>query len=302
MLVQDKPAPVRISSVLTARHLLPRTKYPLRKYKNEGSMVPLFSNDDTPTTLKADALFIPRENPWALINCPMDQWPRKASEKASFKGISSREANTTPNDRTSSEDREILDVVKEQVQPVPTKHTSNGSNEDHSLQKADMYKSLSGHRAGVEALLPKLRNEVTDFIVGRHGYGSIKFFGATDVRWLDLESIIQFNNYGVSVYKDDSKKPPVGQGLNKPAEITLLNIKCFDKQNELEYKEVLKSMAKNQGAEYVSYDATKGEWIFKVHHFSSYENVFSFDHECSICILGSSEGRFIHEGLCYYGH
>ncbi|PNX77331.1 nucleoporin autopeptidase, partial [Trifolium pratense] len=38
MPVQDKPAPIRISSVLTARHLLQkRIKYPLRKYKNEES-------------------------------------------------------------------------------------------------------------------------------------------------------------------------------------------------------------------------------------------------------------------------
>ncbi|WOH09603.1 hypothetical protein DCAR_0729061 [Daucus carota subsp. sativus] len=28
---------------------------------------------------------------------------------------------------------------------------------------------------------------------------------------------------------DENKKLPVGQGLNKPAEITLCNIKCFDK-------------------------------------------------------------------------
>ncbi|KAK2426324.1 Nucleoporin autopeptidase [Trifolium repens] len=68
MPVQDKPAPVRISSVLTACHLSQRRiKYPLRKYKNDGSRVPFFSNDDdTPTTPKADALFIPRENPRAL--------------------------------------------------------------------------------------------------------------------------------------------------------------------------------------------------------------------------------------------
>ena len=45
--------------------------------------VPFFSDDeDTTTTPKADALFIPRENPRALIICPMEQWPAKASEKA----------------------------------------------------------------------------------------------------------------------------------------------------------------------------------------------------------------------------
>jgi nuclear pore complex protein Nup98-Nup96 len=333
MPVQDKPAPVRISSVLTARHLSQRRiKYPLRKYKNEGSRVPFFSNDDdTSTTPKADALFIPRENPRALIICPMDQWPGKASEKASsFKdrytsmnenGISSREAGTTPNDRTSSEDKERTaaenGVAKEQVQPVPTKHASNGSNEDHSLQKADMYKTLGGHRAGeaaivyehgadVEALMPKLRksdyftvprihelaakeraepgfcSHVKDFVVGRQGYGSIRFLGVTDVRGLDLESIVQFNNREVIVYMDDSKKPPAGQGLNKPAEVTLLNIKCFDKKTGQQYtegpriekyKEMLKRKAEDQGAEFVSYDANKGEWKFRVNHFSVYKLV-----------------------------
>lgn len=48
--------------------------------------VPFFSDDeDTPTTPKADALFIPRENPRALIICPVEQWPGRASEKTSFK-------------------------------------------------------------------------------------------------------------------------------------------------------------------------------------------------------------------------
>ncbi|KAJ1404014.1 hypothetical protein SESBI_26934 [Sesbania bispinosa] len=284
----DKPATVRISSLLTSRHLSQRRiKFPVRKYKNDGPKVPFFTDDeDTPTTPKADALFIPRENPRALIICPMEQWPGRASEKgSSFKdrnisvnqnGMISKETCATPADRTGSEDKEKPaaenGLVKENVQPVTTKQVSNGSNEDHSLQKGDMYKTLSGHRAGeaaivyehgadVEALMPKLRrsdyytlprihelaakeraepgfcSHVKDFVVGRQGYGSIKFLGETDVRGLDLESIIQFNNREVIVYMDDAKKPPVGQGLNKPAEVTLLNIKCFDKKTGHQYTE-----------------------------------------------------------------
>jgi nuclear pore complex protein Nup98-Nup96 len=180
-----------------------------------------------------------------------------------------------------------------------------------------MYKTLGGHRAGeaaivyehgadVEALMPKLRksdyftlprihelaakeraepgfcSHVKDFVVGRQGYGSIRFLGVTDVRGLDLESIVQFNNREVIVYMDDSKKPPVGQGLNKPAEVTLLNIKCFDKKTGQQYtegpriekyKEMLKRKAEDQGAEFVSYDANKGEWKFRVNHFSVYKLV-----------------------------
>ncbi|KAJ1409285.1 hypothetical protein SESBI_22795 [Sesbania bispinosa] len=329
----DKPATVRISSLLTSRHLSQRRiKFPVRKYKNDGPKVPFFTDDeDTPTTPKADALFIPRENPRALIICPMEQWPGRASEKASsFKdrnisvnqnGMISKETSATPTDRTGSEDKEKTaaenGLVKENVQPVTTKQVSNGSNGDHSLQKGDMYKTLSGHRAGeaaivyehgadVEALMPKLRrsdyytlprihelaakeraepgfcSHVKDFVVGRQGYGSIKFLGETDVRGLDLESIIQFNNREVIVYMDDAKKPPVGQGLNKPAEVTLLNIKCFDKKTGHQYtegpkiekyKEMLKRKAEDQGAEFVSYDPTKGEWKIRVNHFSVYKLV-----------------------------
>lgn len=48
--------------------------------------VPFFSDDkDTATTPKADALYIPRENPRALVICPTEQWSTKAhSEKTSL--------------------------------------------------------------------------------------------------------------------------------------------------------------------------------------------------------------------------
>ncbi|KAK7269047.1 hypothetical protein RIF29_21762 [Crotalaria pallida] len=341
----DKPASVRISSLLTSRHLSQRrNRIPVRKYhsKNDGPKVAFFSDDeDTPTTPKADALFIPRENPRALIICPMEQWPAKASsEKTSpFKarhapvnengGTISKEA-TIPANGTSLENKERTvpenGTVKEQVQPTTTKQMQNGKNEDHSPQKVDTYKTFNGHRAGeaaivyehgadVEALMPKLRrsdyytlprinelaakeraepgfcSRVKDFVVGRQGYGSIRFLGETDVRGLDIESLVQFNNREVIVYMDDAKKPPVGQGLNKPAEVTLLNIKCFDKKTGQQYiegpkiekyKEMLKRKAEDQGAEFVSYDAAKGEWKIRVNHFSSYklEDEDSWEDEC----------------------
>jgi hypothetical protein len=54
---------------------------------------------------------------------------------------------------------------------------------------------------------------------------------------------------------------------------------------------MLERIAKNQGAEFVSYDANKGEWKFKVNHFSSYEHETTlselelvFDLNCSVVI------------------
>ncbi|CAK9178036.1 unnamed protein product [Ilex paraguariensis] len=331
--VVDKPAPVRISSLLTSRHLSQRRiRLPIRKYqpKNNGPKVPFFSDDEETTSApKADALYVARENPRALVIRPLEQWPSRANpdKTAPPKDTSTpphangktSEAASTPNlYGSSAEDKDNGPVenglVKERLHTANLNPKPNGLDDDHSIQRGDSYITLTGHRAGeaaivyehgadIEALMPKLHHSdyytepriqelaakeraepgfcrhVKNFVVGRHGYGSIKFIGETDVRRLDLESLIQFNNREVIVYVDENKKPPVGQGLNKPAEVTLLNIKCFDKKTGQhytegpridKYKEMLKRKAEDQGAEFVSYDPIKGEWKFKVNHFSEY--------------------------------
>lgn len=184
---------------------------------------------------------------------------------------------------------------------VEANQKPSGTHENHNDDK-----DCSPSGAEIESLMPKLHHSeyftepriqelaakermdpgycrrVKDFVIGRHGYGSIKFFGETDVCRLDLESLVQFNKREVDVYMDETEKPPVGQGLNKPAEVTLLNIKCIDKKSGKQlkegsrvekFKEMLKKKAEEQEAEYLSYDAVKGEWKFKVEHFSSYKIV-----------------------------
>ncbi|VAH13551.1 unnamed protein product [Triticum turgidum subsp. durum] len=145
------------------------------------------------------------------------------------------------------------------------------------LYKADYYTSPS-----IAELAARESNElgccshVKDFTVGRHGYGSIKFDGETDVRKLDIASIVEFKDREILVYTDESKRPPVGQELNKPAEITLLNVKCVDKKTGLQltegaevdrYTEILAQWTKKNGAEFVAFDAVNGEWKFRIKHF-----------------------------------
>ncbi|PIA60590.1 hypothetical protein AQUCO_00300231v1 [Aquilegia coerulea] len=124
---------------------------------------------------------------------------------------------------------------------------------------------------------PGFCRRVKDFVIGRHGYGSIKFIGYTDVLGLDLETHVCFNHGEVIVYIDNSKKPPVGQGLNKPAEVTLLNIMCLDKKTGQQYtegpkvekyKKLLVIKAREQGAESISYHPLTGEWKLRVEHFN----------------------------------
>ncbi|KAK9926468.1 hypothetical protein M0R45_023697 [Rubus argutus] len=315
MPVVDKPAPVRVTSILTPRHLSQRRiRLPARKYnpKNDSLKVPFFSDDEeTPSTPKGDVIFHPRENPRALVIRPKEQWPLRASaEKASpLKNA------TAPVHENELETLQEDGVVKEHSTHVKANQKPNGVHDEQAVQKGDSYTTLSGHRAGeaaivyehgadIEAQMPKLRRSdyytepriqelaakeraepgfccrVKDFVVGRHGYGSIKFLGETDVRRLDLEGLVQFNNKEVIVYRDENKKPPVGQGLNKPAEVTLLNIKCIEKKTGFQYtegpkvekyKEMLKRKAEEQGAKFVSFDPKKEEWTFMVNHFSAYK-------------------------------
>ncbi|XP_057522395.1 nuclear pore complex protein NUP98A-like isoform X2 [Amaranthus tricolor] len=295
-----------------------RIRLPTRKYhpKNDGSRVPFFSDDDeAPSTPKADALFVPRENPRALIIRPVPKSSKETCVLGQENGKTSEESGHPQTGSIADVNGSIANgngLIKEQRNPVKTNQKPGT---DGTLNhKGDSYITLSGHRAGeaaivyehgadIEAMMPKLRHSdyytepriqelaakeraepgycrrVKDFVVGRHGFGSIRFLGETDVRRLDLESLIQFNDREVIVYMDESKKPPVGQGLNKPAEVTLLNIKCYNKKTGTQilegprlekYKEMLKQKAEEQDAEFISYDPVKAEWKFRVNHFSKY--------------------------------
>ncbi|TVU48843.1 hypothetical protein EJB05_00122, partial [Eragrostis curvula] len=292
--VAEKPLPSRALSMAVPRHLSQRRMKLLpRKYNalSDGK-VPFFAdNEESPVTPKADAFFIPRENPRNLIIRPLDQWP----------ALSRLERQPVPKDSADSENKgTCADASAESERNKAAMSPSNGSRPSPVENGNDHEPKASS----VEGLMPKLPRDadyftepsveelaakehaepgyccrVKDFVVGRRGYGSIKFLGETIVRALDLESIVEFNNREVIVYKDDSKKPPVGEGLNKAAEVTLLNIKCMNKKSgEVycegprvdKYKEMLVRKAEEQGADFVSFDAAKGEWKFRVKHFSAY--------------------------------
>lgn len=79
------------------------------------------------------------------------------------------------------------------------------------------------------------------------------------------------------MYLDETKKPPIGEGLNKPAEIALSGVFRIDKATGKpttdpaaisKYTQKLKAKAASQGARFVDYNADKGVWRFRVDHFS----------------------------------
>ncbi len=122
---------------------------------------------------------------------------------------------------------------------------------------------------------------VENFTVGRNGYGNVFFPGVTNVAGLNLDEIVFIRHKEVIVYPDDNKKPPLGEGLNKKAQITLdkvwpvdktnkANIKSPEKLAELNYEDKLQRACIKLGARFVEYRPETGSWVFKVDHFSKY--------------------------------
>ncbi|XP_029412463.1 nuclear pore complex protein Nup98-Nup96 isoform X4 [Nannospalax galili] len=134
--------------------------------------------------------------------------------------------------------------------------------------------------------LAKITNEkgecvVSDFTIGRKGYGSIYFEGDVNLTNLNLDDIVHIRRKEVIVYVDDNQKPPVGEGLNRKAEVTLDGVWPIDKTSrclikspdrlaDINYEGRLEAVSRKQGAQFKEYRPETGSWVFKVSHFSKY--------------------------------
>ncbi|XP_019903834.2 nuclear pore complex protein Nup98-Nup96 isoform X2 [Esox lucius] len=122
---------------------------------------------------------------------------------------------------------------------------------------------------------------VENFTVGRRGYGSVFFHGEVNVTGLNLDEIVHFRRKEVIIYPDDKNKPPVGEGLNRRAEVTLdgvwpndkttcTQIKSPERLSEMNYEGRLENASRKQGARFLEYRPETGSWVFEVAHFSKY--------------------------------
>ncbi|XP_041088599.1 nuclear pore complex protein Nup98-Nup96 isoform X1 [Polyodon spathula] len=134
--------------------------------------------------------------------------------------------------------------------------------------------------------LAKMTNEngeciVENFTIGRKGYGSIYYPGEVNLTNLNLDEIVHFRRKEVIVYPDDQTKPPVGEELNRRAEVTLdgvwpndkttcTQIKSLERLTEMNYEGRLENASRKQGARFLEYRPETGSWVFEVAHFSKY--------------------------------
>jgi len=125
---------------------------------------------------------------------------------------------------------------------------------------------------------PSSLRRVHNFTVSRPGVGSIRWLQPVDIKGLKLDGIVTIQQGEVFCYAD-GEKPPVGQGLNTDAEITLCGVFKVDPQTQTPVKDgprlakwekALRAMCARMGAKFVSYKPDGGLWKFEVEHFSRY--------------------------------
>lgn len=116
--------------------------------------------------------------------------------------------------------------------------------------------------------------QVDELTIEREGVGCVTFHGKTDCRELaqNLPDVVVLNPGEVVVYPNHKVKPSIGSGLNKPASIKLYG--CHPKTQNFaserareKYKNRVRVMTEEKGAEFVDYDCDHGIWEFRVSHF-----------------------------------
>lgn len=116
------------------------------------------------------------------------------------------------------------------------------------------------------------------FSIGRKGFGSVSFEGPVNLTNLNLDEIVHFYGNEILMYSDESDKPPVGEGLNRPAEVTLhgvwpidrtthRKIKSPSRLSEMGYMYTLEDLSYKQGVDFKEYRPETGSWVFAVNYF-----------------------------------
>lgn len=122
---------------------------------------------------------------------------------------------------------------------------------------------------------------VNNFTIGREGYGNVYFSERMDVANLNLDEVVFFRNKEVIIYPIDEQKPPVGQGLNRKAQITLDQVWPTDKTSHeaikdperlsaMDYEAKLRRACYKHETRFIDYRPETGSWVFRVDHFSKY--------------------------------
>ncbi|XP_063001013.1 spatacsin-like [Elgaria multicarinata webbii] len=144
---------------------------------------------------------------------------------------------------------------------------------------------------------------VTNFTIGRKGYGSIYFEGEVNLTNLNLDEIVGICRKYVVIYPDARLAPPFGQGLNRRAEITLDEYWPTDKTSgglikspsqlaKLKYENTLEADCRKCGVQFLEYRPETGSLVFKSDFIQNL---------CKECTLLNPTTKMAYRKLCKPG-
>ena len=141
----------------------------------------------------------------------------------------------------------------------------------------------------IQNMTQEQKRSVSNFSVGREGCGRVEFNLPVDLTLHSLEDIcgkiVHIELRSITVYPDQSKKPPLKKGLNVPSTLYLDNSwpRQRDRKTPLHEKsgprfnKHIERLRKVSGTEFVRYEKDTGIWVFKVPHFTTYG--FDYDED-----------------------
>ncbi|KAI9323375.1 nucleoporin autopeptidase-domain-containing protein [Dichotomocladium elegans] len=146
-----------------------------------------------------------------------------------------------------------------------------------TAEKEGYYSSPSYNE--LAAMAKEELQHVSNFTVGRTGYGEVQFAVPVDLSQVELSSImgglVIIRERQIVVYPKQETKPEEGSGLNVPAIARLENCFPFDKDTKQPIRDpehprfrlFAKKLRTRSMAEFVDYNENTGTWTFKVKHF-----------------------------------
>ncbi|XP_055631549.1 nuclear pore complex protein Nup98-Nup96 [Toxorhynchites rutilus septentrionalis] len=214
------------------------------------------------------------------------QQPQPAGGAAKKDSISSGSSPINMNDSLLS-NRSFLNETANATSGVDVSGVSAGGAEQAEPHPTGIVLNRVGYYTipSLDEILQLMDEEgrcvVSNFTIGRKGYGNVYFNEPIDVANLNLDEIVHFRHKEVIIYPDDENKPPVGVGLNRKAQITLDQVWPHDKAlhepikdpNRLalmDYEGKLRKVCDKHDTRFLEYRPDTGSWVFKVDHFSKY--------------------------------
>ncbi|CAG8557598.1 4050_t:CDS:2, partial [Cetraspora pellucida] len=176
------------------------------------------------------------------------------------------------------------------ISKTPLTSPSNGSTKEEEIFSSPILDSEYYSTPTIKDLKemsPEHLKSVSGFLVGRKGYGAIEYPDPVDLSEINpiediLGKIIKFESQHCTVYGNDYSKPPPGQGLNKPAIISLTNCWALDKSNrqpitepeDPRYQQRIERLKRVDGTKFITFVPATGTWVFQVEHFTTYGLIF----------------------------